>query len=214
MTTALQTSLPNLEIRSQPQGLVEGYAACFSGIDSYGDTIRPGAFGASLARHKKAGTAPVMLWSHKQESPVGKWTALAEDGRGLVVKGQMNLATTAGREAFEHLRAGDLNGLSIGYRVEPNGSKFEGGVNVLTGIDLHEVSVVTLPADSAARINSVKSQAMKPASIRDFEDALQTLGYSRREAKALCSKGYAGLGAADDSEEIIAAIRAAQSLFV
>jgi HK97 family phage prohead protease len=145
----LQTSLPLLELRSQAQGLVTGYASVFGGIDSYGDTILKGAFGASLAQHKANGSAPVMLWSHKADSPIGRWTEMSEDDRGLQVTGQINLKTTAGREAFEHLRAGDITGLSIGYRVGKGGSEFRDGINYLKQVDLAEVSVVSVPADPA-----------------------------------------------------------------
>lgn len=210
----LQHSLPILEVRAQAQGLVEGYASVFGGVDSYGDSIAPGAFSASVAQHKTKGTSPAMLWAHKPENPIGRWTTLEEDPRGLVVKGQLNLKTSAGREAFEHLQAGDLNGLSIGFRVPPGGSKFVNGVNLLTAIELHEVSVVALPADGAARITSVKSVPVKPRSIRELEEALEhTLGYSRREARAIVAKGYNALSNPDQSLELIEALKAAALTF-
>lgn len=186
----LHHSLPLLEVRSQAQGLIEGYASVFGGIDSYGDTIQPGAFAQSIKSHKTAGTSPVMLWAHRSESPIGRWIELGEDRRGLKMTGQLNLKTAAGRDAFEHLRAGDVTGLSIGYRVMPGGSEFIGGVNVLKHLDLAEVSVVAIPADSSARINVVKSAPEKPATIRELEKALQTLGYSRKEAAHIATKGF------------------------
>lgn len=209
----LNHSLPLLEIRSQAQGIVTGYASVFNGIDSYGDSIQKGAFRASLAQHKASGTAPVMLWAHQADSPVGRWTDMAEDARGLQVSGQINLKTAAGRDAFEHLRAGDISGLSIGYRVPKGGSEYREGVNVLKQIDLAEVSLVAVPADSAARISAVKSQAIKPATVRDFEEALTQLGYSRRESKAIAAKGFAGSAQDDCSNELIAALKAASQQF-
>lgn len=201
-----KTSPPLFEIRSQPQGLVAGYGAVFGGIDSYGDTIAPGAFQASLSR----GT-PLFLWQHRMEQPVGRWTALHEDSRGLHVEGQLNLQTAAGREAFAHLQAGDLSGLSIGFNLAPGGSKYADGVNVLTQIDLAEISIVSLPADSAARVHSVKAALQKPESIREFEAALEGLGYSRREARGLAAKGWGA--PPDTSEELAAALTAATKLF-
>lgn len=209
----LQHSLPLLEVRSQAQGLIEGYASVFGGVDSYGDSIVKGAYSASLTRHKSSGTSPVMLWSHKADQPIGRWITLAEDSRGLSVTGQVNLKTDAGREAFEHLRAGDLNGLSIGYRVPPGGSEYVGGINYLKQLDLQEVSVVAVPSDSAARISAVKSQITKPATLRGLEEALEQIGFSRREARNIAAKGYAGIGTPDDSQELIAALKAASQAF-
>ena len=89
-------SLPLLEVRSQAQGLIDGYASVFDGIDTYGDTILRGAFSASLLEHKRAGTAPAMLWAHKQDAPIGRWTELQEDSRGLRVGGSVNMKSAAG----------------------------------------------------------------------------------------------------------------------
>lgn len=214
--TALRHTLPLLEIRSQAQGLIEGYASVWDGIDSYGDSIIKGAFSASLTRHRKAGTAPVMLWAHRPDAPIGRWLNLAEDTRGLSASGQINMKTAAGREAFEHLNAGDLNGLSIGYQVQAGGSEHSGGVTYLKSIDLHEVSVVAIPADSAARISSVKSQPIKPVTVRGFEDALRELGFSRREAQNIAFKGFSAVAEPDDadpSHELLSAINAASNLF-
>lgn len=201
-----KTSPPLFEIRSQPQGQIAGYASCFGGIDSYGDTVAPGAFAESLSR----GT-PLFLWQHRMEQPIGRWTALHEDSRGLHVEGQINMQTAAGREAFAHLQAGDLNGLSIGFSLAPGGSKYADGVNMLTQIDLAEISIVSMPADSAARVHSVKTVLQKPESIREFEAALESLGYSRREARGLAAKGWGA--PPDKSEEIAAALQAATKLF-
>ncbi|MDM5176570.1 HK97 family phage prohead protease [Massilia sp. DJPM01] len=210
---SLSHSLPLLEVRSQAEGLVTGYASVFGGIDSYGDQVARGAFRDSLANHRAKGTAPVMLWSHKADTPIGRWIEMNEDARGLQVTGQINLKTTAGQQAFEHLRAGDVTGLSIGYRVTKGGSQMREGVNVLTAIDLAEISVVSVPADSAARISAVKTAGIKPATVRDLEEALAQIGFSRREAKAVASKGFAGFAEPDDSIEIIAALKAATQQF-
>lgn len=206
----LHHSLPLLEVRTQAQGLIEGYASVFNGVDSYGDTIVPGAYQASLAKHKAEGTVPVMLWSHNMNAPIGRWHSFKEDAHGLLVSGQINLKTSAGKDAFEHLQAGDLNGLSIGYRVAKDGSKYVNGVRQLTAIELHEVSVVAFPADPAARITAVKFADRKPTTVRELEDALeQQLGFTRREAKTLIAKGYAALSSTDPSDELISALKAA-----
>ena len=210
----LQKSLPLLELRSQAQGLVTGYASVWDGVDSYGDTIIKGAFGASLTKHQANGTMPVMLWAHKADSPIGRWIEMIEDARGLKVTGQMNLKTAAGTDAYEHLLAGDINGLSIGYNIAKGGSETRNGINFLKQIDLAEVSVVGVPADSSARINSVKAEIIKPVTVRGLEEVLKAAGYSRNEARNIAAKGFSGMSSApDNSIELIAALRAASQLF-
>lgn len=82
---------------------------------------------------------------------------LLEDEAGLFLRGQFNLATTAGRDAFEHVKAGDINGMSFGYRVSDGGaSRNTDGTIKLTALDLLEVSVVAMPANRRARITGVK----------------------------------------------------------
>lgn len=187
-------SAPLLEVRADAQGVIAGYASTFNGIDSYGDTIQPGAFAASLAKG-----LPVMLWAHRRDAPIGRWVEVREDARGLRVQGELNLRTAAGRDAFESLRAGDLNGLSIGFRVPSGGSEQRGDIRVLRTIDLAEISVVTIPADPTARVDSIKA-ASKPANAQELQRALQDLGYSRRQAAAIVQKGFPALAEADAAE--------------
>ena len=197
----LQHSLPLLELRSQAEGIVTGLAASFGGLDSYGDSIAPGAFTASLNSHALRKTQPAMLWAHASESPIGRWETMAESSRGLAVSGRLNLKTQGGSTAYEHLRAGDVGGLSIGYDVAANGHEMQpGGVRLLKAINLHEVSVVALPADLNARVQSVKQLADidPPANVRDFQAALQRMGFSRREAARISQKGYGALEPGSD----------------
>ena len=203
--SALIHALPVLELRSAAQGLIEGYASTFGGIDSFGDTILPGAFAGTIAKSK-----PLLLWQHQADRPIGRWTDLAEDGRGLHVRGQLNMQTDAGKQAYAHLREQDINGLSIGFRIPPFGAESRDGVRQIKAADLVEISVVSLPADLSARVTVVKSE--QPATLRDFERALQTIGYSRREAAAIAQHGF-GAQPDDDTEAIEAALAVLHQTF-
>lgn len=206
---SLLFSLPNLELKAEQSGFIEGYGSVFGGRDSQGDVVEFGAFTKSLKK-----TPPLMLWQHRQDAPIGKWTEAVEDTRGLYLRGKINTQTTAGRDAFEHLKAGDISGLSIGFRLPAGGSRTEGDTRYLHEIDLAEVSVVSMPANPEARITSVKAQTQKPNTLREFEHALMAIGFTRREAVALARKGFGA--EPDDSEELSAAllrIRSATSIF-
>jgi HK97 family phage prohead protease len=196
---------PVFEFRAagaEASGTFRGYASTFNGPqDSYGDVIAPGAFSASLATHKAAGSLPAMLWHHDPSEPIGRFLELREDRAGLAVTGKLTLGTRRGAEAHA-LMKDDALGLSIGFRIASGGSTFDAGRRVLKAVDLVEISAVSLPANPAARVTSVKSgMPERPGSIRDLEAALRDLGYSNREAKRLAAGGWRAL-AHDDSDEL------------
>ena len=55
------------------------------------------------------------------------------------------------------MRAGAIDGLSIGFRTVRGRTDAKSGVRHLVEIDLWEVSVVTFPMLPAARVSAVKS---------------------------------------------------------
>jgi len=170
-----------LELKADDAGLVEGYGSVFGGLDSYGDTIEPGAFASSIAKRK-----PKMLWQHRMDKPIGVWDEVAEDGKGLRLKGRI-ADTELGKEARQLIKMGAMDGLSIGYRTLRD--EMRGNARILKEVDLWEVSFVTIPADAAATVTGLKSMATE----RDCEDALREMGFSRREAKAFVARGWGGI---------------------
>lgn len=189
---ALSGLLTKLAPTENDAGLMtfEGYGAVFNNVDSYGDVIAPGAFAQTLAKHLADETRPLMFLNHAAASiPVGVWTELSEDGYGLKVKGQL-IDTADGRDVYTALKAGALNGLSIGFRpVEfQMRAKPEDPRRTLKSVELVEVSVVTLPANAKARIQAVKSMDEEPMTTRDLEHLLRDLGCSKTEAKTIASR--------------------------
>jgi HK97 family phage prohead protease len=155
----------DLEVRFAPgdQGTFTGRASVFGDPpDRYGDVIAPGAFQRSLEEHKAAGTSPLMLWSHDLSEPIGVWTSVRETRSALEVEGRLVLETQRGAEAYALMKAGAINGLSIGF-ISRKSEARKGGGRVLKDLDLVEVSLVSVPAASRARILSVKSPRREPA---------------------------------------------------
>ncbi|WP_096785878.1 phage major capsid protein [Rhodobacter sp. CZR27] len=149
-----------IKFQSTEAGLIAGYASPFGGEpDSAGDVVARGAYAASLKAHREAGTMPLLLWQHDPTQPVGRWLDMREDEKGLHVTGRLVLETMRGAEAYALLKAGALNGLSIGYRTK-RAERLPGGARLLTEIDLIEISLVSIPAASSARITSVKTAAV------------------------------------------------------
>lgn len=189
-------------------GAFAGYGSTFGGRpDAFGDVIAPGAFAASLAAHKANGTAPALLWAHDTNEPIGIWTELREDEHGLLVAGKLALDVRRAAEAHALMKAGAV-GLSIGYRTRDAG-RDKNGNRVLKQIDLAEISVVAIPANTDARITSVKSavDASDIRNPRDFEKFLRDAGFPRAFAVAATNHGFktaAGLRDADDAVEQLA----------
>lgn len=188
-------------------GTFEGYAAVFGNMDSHQDVIEPGAFAASLLERKKAGRAlPPMYKMHgaltgNRHEPVGLWDDMFEDTNGLHVKGHLiGLETEQGKWTNAQLREGALPGLSIGYRIPPNGSKRGvGGPNdpkrFIKMAVLREVSLVDDPSNALARVYAFKAAgdvfADEIKTIREFEDFLRDVGgYSHAAAKAITAGGF------------------------
>jgi uncharacterized protein len=202
-----------LEIRAAEDGTIEGYGSVFGVRDNYDDVIAKGAFIASLADHKSAGTMPAMLWQHDADKPIGIWTEMVEDAKGLRIKGQLALETVKGKEAHALLKMGALNGLSIGFMSVPGTSKYnDDGVRVLTQIDLWEVSLVTFPANEKARVTNVKSSS-DLATPKDAERVLRDAGFSKADATALVSRVMRmGEERSDSVNSTAKALKSAQQL--
>jgi HK97 family phage prohead protease len=146
-----------LEIKTlDTQGFFSGYASVFNVVDNQKDIMLRGAFSQSI--HK--GMSKVkFLWQHQQDEPIGSVQLLKEDDYGLFVQGVLLLDVARGQEAYSLLKAGAINGLSIGYspvryQIDP-----ETGVRMLAEVDLWEISLVTFPANNEAVIRAIKSDA-------------------------------------------------------
>ncbi|WP_131194063.1 HK97 family phage prohead protease [Lichenihabitans psoromatis] len=150
-----------------PAGEFEGYASVFGVQDSHGDVIRPGAFADTLVERKAAGRSLPMHIMHGvfggDGLPVGVWKSVAEDSKGLYVQGKISGAsnTDGGKLLTERVRDGALSGLSIGYRVKPNGATYGKSAGepkrTLSALHLNEISLVSDPSNPQSTVLSVKS---------------------------------------------------------
>lgn len=129
---------------------ITGHASLFWTRDLNDDVTAAGAFAASLARTGAAGVK--MLHQHDDAEPVGVWDEIAEDDRGLFVRGRILRATPRGRLVAALVEAGALDGLSIGFRAVKARPDATGRLRVLREVELWEVSVVTFPMLPGARL--------------------------------------------------------------
>ncbi|MER2518562.1 MAG: HK97 family phage prohead protease [Candidatus Accumulibacter phosphatis] len=172
-------------------GRFAGYASVFGGVDSYGDTIIKGAYAYTLREHGK----PKMFVNHESYAlPVGKWLTAKEDDHGLLVEGELTPGMAQAADAHAALKHGTVDGLSIGYRLKKGDwEETETGGRIIRRVShVAEVSIVTFPADAAARIDlsSVKAEGLDEITTeRDLEYFLRDAGnFSRSLAKAVASR--------------------------
>ena len=136
-------------------GTFTGHACLFGVEDLARDVIEPGAFRSTLARRGAAGVK--LLWHHDPAEPIGRWLEIREDARGLFVRGRILADVARGREALALMRAGVLDGLSIGFKTVKGRRDARSGIRRLGEIDLWEISLVTFPMQPAARVASVEA---------------------------------------------------------
>ncbi|MGI9359503.1 MAG: HK97 family phage prohead protease [Paracoccaceae bacterium] len=169
----------------EEQGVFSGYGSVFGNKDLGNDIVVEGAFAKSIGR--KGAKAVKLLYQHKQDEPIGVFDEIIEDNRGLKVKGRLAMGTQRGREVYELMKMGALDGLSIGYKVDPKSIEYDdkGKRRYLKSVDLMEISAVTFPMNPRARVQAVKGT---DRTIREWEEVLRDVGnLSRNEAKAAAS---------------------------
>lgn len=151
----------DLEVRSDGR-TIAGIAVPFDeptditeGTRTYSEVFRRGAFARTITER---GPARVKFFAlHQSEKlPLGRATKLREDPDGLYVELRAS-KTRASDEILELVRDGALDGLSIGFSpVRERWSRARDAVERIA-VKLHEISAVTWPAYTGARIVAVRS---------------------------------------------------------
>lgn len=174
-------------------GEFEGYASVWGVVDQGGDEVQPGAFTESLVKAKEQGRLIPMLWQHDRREPLGVWLEISEDSKGLRVKGRLLIESDPlARRAHALLKAGAIGGMSIGYRIPVGGAEEDDdrrGVWLLKKLDLVEISLVTLPMLTEAKVERVKNvlESGELPTVREFEGFLRDAGFPREKATAMAS---------------------------
>ena len=161
------------------EGVVSGYASVFGNVDSYGDIVVKGAFSRFLAEAKVKGKVIPVFYGHNMEDPkanIGRVLELREDEHGLWFKAQLDLSgDTYGRLVYSQLKDGRLDSLSFGFSVIDARNTSNG--YELRDLELYEISVVPIPANSEALITEVKAgRAISAKNMDLIRRAYEALG--------------------------------------
>jgi HK97 family phage prohead protease len=173
------------------KGMFSGYGSIFNNKDLGNDVMMEGAFAKSIA--SKGARGVKLLYQHKADEPIGVFDEIIEDRKGLKVKGRLAMGTQKGKEVYELMKMGAIDGLSIGYRVSPKGAHYDekGKRRMLKEVDLMEISAVTFPMNPRARIQAVKGSGK---SVREWEVILREAGeLSRSESKVAANAVHKAL---------------------
>jgi len=185
------------------EGIFTGYASVYNVVDSYGTVWLPGCFTASLDAHRAAGTRPKGLWQHMAEWPILTWQAFEDDDYGLRCKGQLLLDLEKGKECYTLMKAGEIDGLSVGFDaidvidvtpesaaeefgldLDPAFVREDGTFGLFTRVDLWEVSPVTFNSVPGALVDDVRKLPTPPgyselaAALSRRDRALQKLRFA------------------------------------
>ena len=149
----------NFRASVNDEGIFEGYLSTYGDVDSYGTYFISGAWDKSIERFNSGEVIPV-LWSHDRSKPIGKFTELKSDEKGLWGRGKLTLEDPQAKIAYAHMKDGSVMGLSVGFELDYDNVIYNRMLDAL-GIaeaDLFECSVVVFPANTNAKITNFKSQ--------------------------------------------------------
>ena len=158
-------------------------------IDHALDRVVDGAYRDSIASHKAAGTMPKFFWMHNPwDTPVGVWTAMEEDSKGLYLEGKFS-NTPKGNELYELYKDNALDSFSIGYRVNDEKWNNTLGCNDLIKVDVREISAVTFACNEESRLVEIKSKlgegkVLTKAELRELLESVPA-GLSKRQIERI-----------------------------
>lgn len=157
---------------SQDRRIISGYAAIFNNKDKAGDILIKGCFSKSIQERGPESEAKdkiILLWMHEIDEPIGHFTKLIEDDKGLYFEAYVD-DIDLGNRAIAQMESGTLNQFSIGYKYVWENCEYdeEHDAFIVKEVVLYEISVVSIGCNGETEYLGLKS-------IEDKENALELL---------------------------------------
>lgn len=169
------------DVSDEGHGSVTGHGGVKNNVDYYGDEIQDGAFVDGLPALLKDG---FMGESHKWDfaSSIGTVGYAAEDESGLLARLDFYSTPDAQQvrqKVKERLERGKTVGLSIGYFATEWSTEDRDGkeVRLLKKVEVFEISVVTMPANTRALVATAKA-GDRGSRADQFDNALGVMSDS------------------------------------
>lgn len=172
------------------EGHVSGWASVYGNTDLQNDIVMAGAFKSA------SGSKVPMLWQHRADSPLGV-AMVSEDAKGLRFDASLVMSDPLAVKARDHMRAGSVRGVSVGFDINKGGSRVrDDGVRLLTDLALWEVSICTFGANPLATVTAVKSR-------EEIEQAVRAeWGWSKSKARKMAHMGWKIYNGDEPDDEI------------
>lgn len=164
-------------------GLVKGLFSTYGNIDEVYDKVMPGAFNKSIEQYKQNGHQIPLLYRHSELIGGIKVDELKDTSEGLEGSALINLDVQRGREAYALAKQGVISSFSIGFTTIKSERNRE-GIRELKEVRLGEVSMVPNPANTKAKITSVKAKK----EVKSFELAPESHAWDKDAAIARIRK--------------------------
>ena len=146
----------------EESGKIAGYFSTYDKQpDSYGDIVEPGAFTKTIADREATGHPFPLCFNHDFSSVIGAVNTIEDTEKGPYIEADF-LDTQLAQDVRKMVKSGAIWQFSFAYDVtnyrEPTEDEKKAGIsNVLTGVDVYEISVVTVPANQNAVMTDVKT---------------------------------------------------------
>ncbi len=153
---------------------IEGYAST-NDKDRHGDVVPSSVWEKGISNYLKN---PVILAYHNHTLPVGKMIDYKIDDKGLWIKARIS---DAAGDVYKLVKKGILSAFSIGFRIEDAEYNSAAEVFLVKELELHEISVVSVPANQ----NTLFSLSKAFDSAEEFESFKMQFAVSSDSAKGL-----------------------------
>ena len=151
-----------LKAKEDNAGMIAGYFSTYDETpDSYGDIIKPGAFTETIKKREETGHPFPLCFNHDFSAIIGAVDLIKDTEKGPYIEAHF-LDTEQAQDVRKMLQSGAIYQFSFAYDVigaeKPTDEQKKKGIaNVLTALEVFEISVVTVPANQNAVATEVKS---------------------------------------------------------
>lgn len=162
-----------LKAKEDETGMIAGYFSTYDKEpDSYGDIIEKGAFTETIAKRAESGHPFPLCFNHDFSAVIGAVDKIEDTEKGPYIEAHF-LDTQQAQDVRKMLQSGAIYQFSFAYDVlgarEPDEEEKKKGIaNVLTKVEVFEISVVTVPANQNAVATEIKSGRRNRKSDEDI----------------------------------------------
>jgi HK97 family phage prohead protease/HK97 family phage major capsid protein len=153
---------------------ISGYASTVD-VDRHGDVIPTSVWEKGLENYIKN---PVILAFHDHTQPVGRMTEHKVDAKGLWIKARISKAA---EKVYQLIKDEVLTAFSVVFRIKDAEYNTAAEVFLVKDLELHEISVVSVPANQNTLFNLSKSFN----SVTEYREFIEQFAPQSESAKGL-----------------------------